>query len=166
MKKITIISALFLSALIYKTADAQISLNVNIGAQPAWGPVGYDYVENYYMPDIDVYYDVPNHQYVYFNNNTWVRSRALPARYSNYNIYNGYKVVVNEPRPWLRADVIRTKYVGYKGRHDQVIIRNSKDVKYVNHWKPGKGPKGHKGPAGGPGRGHGPGKGHGKGHKH
>lgn len=158
MKKITLISALFLSALLFKSADAQISVNVNIGAQPAWGPVGYDYVENYYLPDIDVYYDVPAHQYVYLNNNVWVRSRALPARYANYNIYNGYKVVINEPRPWLRADVIRTKYVGYKGRRDQVIIRNSKDVKYVNYWKPGKGPK--------PGKGGHPGKGHGKGHKH
>jgi len=160
MKKITLIAATILSSLAFTTANAQISLNVNIGSQPAWGPVGYDYVENYYLPDIDTYYDVPNHQYVYFDNNSWVRSRTLPARYANYNINNSYKVVVNEPRPWTRPDVYRTKYVTYKGRHDQVIIRNSADVKYKEHWKPGKGPKGPK-PGHGPG-GHGPGKGHGK----
>jgi len=168
MKKITLIAATLFSSLLYTAAQAQISVNVNIGSQPVWGPVGYDYVENYYLPDIDTYYDVPNRQYVYLDNNTWIRSRALPARYASYNIYNSYKVVVNEPQPWRRANVIRTKYVGYKGRHDQVIIRNSHDVKYVKHLKPGKGP-GH-----GPGNGHhpgpphgpGPGKGHGKGHKH
>jgi len=169
MKKITLIAATILSSLLYTTANAQISLNVNIGSQPAWGPVGYDYVENYYLPDIDTYYDVPSHQYVYLDNNVWVRSRALPARYANYNIYNGYKVVVNEPRPWKRADVYRTKYVSYKGRKDQVIIRNSADVKYKEHWKPGKGPKGHgpgKGNGVGPGKGHGGGPGKGHGNKH
>nr|WP_294793689.1 hypothetical protein [uncultured Mucilaginibacter sp.] len=160
MKKITLIAATILSSLLYTSANAQISLNVNIGSQPAWGPVGYDYVENYYLPDIDVYYDVPAHQYVYLNNNVWIRSRALPARYANYNVYNGYKVVINEPRPWKRADVYRTKYVGYKGRKDQVIIRNSSDVKY-------KGGNGH-GNENGPGKGNGggPGKGKGHGNKH
>ena len=161
MKKITLIAATLLGSLLYTSANAQISVNVNIGAQPAWGPVGYDYVENYYLPDIDAYYDVPNHQYVYLNNNVWVHSRVLPARYANYNIYNGYKVVINEPQPWRRANVIRTKYVGYKGRHDQVIIRNSKDVKYINRGGPGNGN------GNGPGKGHGNGKGNGgpgKGH--
>ena len=160
MKKITLIAATIVSSLLYTSAHAQISVNVNIGSQPAWGPVGYDYVENYYLPDIDVYYDVPNHQYVYLNNNAWVRSRVLPARYANYNIYNSYKVVINEPQPWRRADVVRTRYVTYKGRHDQVIIRNSHDVKYVNYWKPGKGPGKAHHPGGGPGHGKA------KGHKH
>ena len=105
MRKITFIAATIFSSLLYTSAQAQISLNVNIGSQPAWGPVGYDYVENYYMPDIDTYYDVPNHQYVYLNNNVWVRSRTLPSRYATYNINNGYKVVINEPQPWKRADV-------------------------------------------------------------
>lgn len=163
MKKILLSAAILLSCMLFKTAEAQISLNVNIGSQPAWGPVGYDRADYYYMPDIDTYYDVPAHQYIYYNNNAWVRSSRLPVVYNNYNIYNGYKVVINDTRnPWERANVYRTKYKGFKGRHDQVIIRNSNDVKYVNHWKPGKGPKG---PGNGPGKGHGgPGKGNGKGH--
>jgi hypothetical protein len=165
MKKITLIAATLLGSLLYTSANAQISLNVNIGSQPAWGPVGYDYVENYYLPDIDVYYDVPNQQYVYLNNNVWVRSRALPARYASYNINNGYKVVINEPQPWRRASVYRTKYVTYKGRHDQVIIRNSKDVKYVNRGGPGNGNGNASDNGNGKGKGNGgPGKGHGNKH--
>jgi hypothetical protein len=170
MKKITLIAATFLSSLLYLSASAQVSVNVNIGSQPSWGPVGYDYVENYYLPDIDVYYDVPSRQYVYLNNNVWIRSRALPARYANYNIYNGYKVVINEPQPWRRANVIRTKYVKYKGRKDQVIIRNSRDVKYKADFKSNKGsgggPGNSNGNGPGNGRGNGKGNGNGKGHKH
>jgi hypothetical protein len=34
-------------------------------------------------------------QFVYFGNNRWVRSRYLPRQYRNYDLYNGYKVVLN-----------------------------------------------------------------------
>ena len=134
MKKIIITAAIFLSCIAYKSADAQISLSINIGSQPAWGPTGYDHADYYYMPDIDTYYDVPAHQYVYLENNTWVRRASLPSRYSNYNLYNGYKVVVNEPSPWNRATVYRTKYANYRGRTGQTIIRDSRDVKYRNYY--------------------------------
>jgi hypothetical protein len=157
MKKIILFAGLLFSSLAFK-AQAQVSLNINIGSQPDWGPVGYDHVDYYYLPDIDAYYDVPAHRYVYYDNNAWVRRSYLPARYSNFNVYNSYKVVVNEPRPWTRADVYRTKYVNYKGRHDQVIIRDSRDDKYKDHWK-GKPGKGH---FKGKGKGHD--KGHGRGH--
>ena len=134
MKKIIITTAIFFSLLTAKVATAQISFNINIGSQPAWGPVGYDHADYYYMPDIDSYYDVPNHQYVYYDNNTWVRRASLPQRYSNYNVYNGYKVVVNDRDPWTRNDVYRNKYASYRGRTGQTVIRDSRDVKYANYW--------------------------------
>jgi hypothetical protein len=132
MKKIIIAAAILVSGFAFNNkAEAQISLNVNIGSQPDWGPVGYDRADYYYMPDIDTYYSVPTREYVYLNDNRWIRSRTLPSRYSNYNVYNNYKVVINEPNPWERATVYRTRYASYKGRHDQVIIRNSKDAKFT-----------------------------------
>ncbi|MES2269005.1 MAG: hypothetical protein V4520_19730 [Bacteroidota bacterium] len=173
MKKIIITAAIFFSCIAYKSANAQISLNINIGSQPEWGPVGYDRADYYYMPDIDTYYDVPAHQYVYLENNSWVRRASLPPRYSNYNLYNGYKVVVNEPRPWRNATVYRTKYANYKGHNGQTIIRDSRDVKYVNHWKGNGRPTRvvehkrvvkYKGNKGNHGNGHGNGNGHGRGH--
>jgi len=137
MKKLILSAAILLSCLMYKTASAQvgISLGVNIGSQPDWGPVGYDHADYYYMPDIDTYYYVPTHQYVYYDNNVWVHRTYLPARYRNYNLYSGYKVVINGRDPWLRNDVYRTRYYGYRGRHDQVIIRNSRDARYAHHWR-------------------------------
>src|SRR5581483_6894275 len=136
MKKSIFTAALILSCLSFKLADAQIHLNVgiNIGAQPEWGPVGYDHADYYYMPDIGVYYDVPAHVYVYPVNGVWVRRTYLPYRYRDYDLYHGYKVVVNEPRPWIHDDVYRVRYAGYRGRHDQVIIRDSRDERYRNHW--------------------------------
>ena len=134
MKKL-FFAALFVSALAFKPAQAQISisLGLNIGSQPDWGPVGYDHAEYYYMPDIDMYYDVPNRQYIYLNGRTWTRTTVLPARYANYDLYHGYKVVVNEPKPYLRASVYRAKYARYKNVRTQTIIRDSRDVKYTRY---------------------------------
>ena len=134
MKKIILIATIFLALLTSsKNSQAQVSigLNVNIGSQPVWGPVGYDYVDYYYMPDIDVYYYVPRHQYIYLSSGRWIFAASLPVRYRSYDIYSGYKVVINEPRPYLRADVYRQRYAPYRGRRNaQVIIRNSDEPKY------------------------------------
>jgi hypothetical protein len=181
MKKILFTAVLVISCLSFRIADAQVGfrLNINIGNQPDWGPTGYDHVDYYYMPDVDAYYDVPTHQYVYYENNAWVHRTYLPARYRNYDVYNGYKVVVNRPNPWLKNTYYRNTYAKYKGRGGQNIIRDSRDVKYKEHWKGnnGRGPGGNngRGPGGNNGRGpgdrddhrdngdHGGGNGHGNG---
>ena len=118
-------------SVISKPAAAQVSVNINIGSQPTWGPVGYDYVEYYYLPDIETYYYVPKRQFVYLSNGRWVFVTSLPARYRSYNLYNGYKVVINEPRPYLKFKTHKVTYAKYKGNNGrQVIIRNSNDPKY------------------------------------
>ncbi|HVW95381.1 MAG TPA: hypothetical protein VHA56_05405 [Mucilaginibacter sp.] len=136
MKKVIFMAALIFGCLSIKNADAQISvsLGLNIGSQPDWGPVGYDHAEYYYMPDIDTYYDVNSHQYVYLSNNVWIHRPYLPARYRNYDRYHSYKVVVNERNPWERNKYYRSKYAGYKGRKGQPVIRDSHEAKYQDHW--------------------------------
>jgi len=118
-------------------AQVSLSIGFNLGIQPAWGPTGYDYVENYYLPDIDVYYNVPLHRYYYYSRGGWRYSSYLPSRYNNYDFYNSYKVVVNDKRPWRNHDSYRNKYASYKGQHDQQPIRDSRDSKYyVNKYHP------------------------------
>jgi hypothetical protein len=136
MKKYLFAAALLLCCFSFKPASAQIhlSIGVNIGAQPEWGPVGYDHADFYYMPDIGVYYDVPAHQYVYMSHNVWVRQAYLPDRWRGYDVYHGYKVVINRPEPWRHDADYRVKYAGYRGRRDQGIIRDSHDDHYRNHW--------------------------------
>jgi hypothetical protein len=137
MKKIIFGAVLLLSSFMFKTADAQlkINLNLNIGSQPDWGPVGYDHVEYYYLPDIDAYYYVPGHYYVIQQGNSWIHATTLPARFRNYNLYTGYKVVVNQQDPWRNQAAIRAKYARFKGRKGQAAIRDSHDKKYQNHWR-------------------------------
>ena len=127
MKKILLLSTILAAGLLmYKPAGAQFRANINIGVQPEWGPSGYDYAENYYLPDVEAYYSVPRHQFVYFDHGNWVFSSSLPGRYENYNLYSGYKVVMNERNPWFHFKDHRNQYAGYRFRHDQVVIRDGR----------------------------------------
>jgi hypothetical protein len=131
MKKSIAIIVLVTVMLMHSDVKAQINLNVNIGSQPLWGPTGYDHVEYYYLPDIETYYSVPKHQYIYQNNGNWVFANSLPTRYANYDVYNGYKVVINEPTPYLNFNTHKVKYAKYKNSGGkQMVIRNSNDQKY------------------------------------
>ena len=128
MKKIFLLIVLVSAGLFSNYANAQV--NVNLGLQPAWGPVGYNHVDYYYLPDVDAYYYVPNKKFIYLNNGNWIHSNALPVRYSNYNLYNGYKVVLNEPTPYLRYANHKIVYAKYKGNNGkQVAIKNAKGPK-------------------------------------
>lgn len=121
---------LFFGFISGKPAQAQISVNINISSQALWGPVGYDYVEYYYLPEADVFYYVSTGQFVYWTNNVWVFESYLPSYYT-VNLYNTYKVVVNEPKPYLQHNVYITKYKKYKhGGPKQAVIRDSNDSKY------------------------------------
>ena len=130
MKKQIFIFAFVITTCFGYVATAQVGVEFNDAVQPMWGPVGYDHVDYYFLPDIDAYYDVPHKQYVYFDNGTWVTRPDLPSAYADYNLYNGYKIVVNKPSPWLHNDKYQAKYERYKNRHDQKIIRDSHENKY------------------------------------
>jgi hypothetical protein len=101
-----------------------------VDRQPVWGPTGYDHVEFYYLPDIDVYYNVPQQKYFYNERGRWISRSYLPSRYRDFNLYNSYKVVINEPRPYRNNKTHREQYASFKGRHDQQPIRDSRDTKY------------------------------------
>jgi len=137
MKKLIFTAVILFGCLSFKAADAQVTISAgfNIGDQPEWGPVGYDHAQYYYMPEIGAYYDVPAHQYVYYENNVWVHRRMLPPRYRNWDRYHGYKAVINERNPWERNEQFRARYANYSNRHDQQIIRESRDARYRNHYR-------------------------------
>lgn len=117
---------------------SQAGVTINLGQQPQWGPVEHDYVEYYYMPEYDLYYHAPQSQFVYLKGNTWVSVNSLPAHYSHVNLFNTYKVVINEPRPYLKHAYYSNHYKAYKGQHSkQVLIRDSKDPKYAKGKKKG-----------------------------
>jgi len=98
---------------ILTSSQAQVSVNVNIGAAPAWAPVGYEEVEYYYLPDIGVYYDRPRAVYIYPANGRWVRVKKLPPAYRGYNPYRGHTVVLTDYHgnaPYTLYEVHKVKY--------------------------------------------------------
>ncbi|MBS7254165.1 hypothetical protein [Flavobacterium branchiicola] len=117
MKKLVFASVLFMSVFF---AQAQVSINVNIGTPPNWGPQGNDNSRYYYLPDIDVYYDVNQSQFIYDNNGKWTRDKRLPSTCRHYDLYSGYKVVLNDYRgntPYSYHKNHRAEYPkGYHGK--------------------------------------------------
>jgi hypothetical protein len=174
MKRIVFIltAVCLVAGLPVSSSRAQVNVNVNIGSQPLWGPAGYDVVEYYYLPDLQLYYYVPSHQFIYLNSGNWVFVNTLPARYRGYNLYSGYKVVINDPKPYLHFDTHKVMYAKYKGaKGKQMVIRDSRDPKYfVVKGHPGNAKGHYKSPGGGKSGGNqggvnqGKGQGHGQGH--
>lgn len=133
MRKV-LFSGIMILAFIFTlgTSKAQVSLSVNIGVQPEWGPEGYDYVDYYYMPEYEAYYYVPERKFVYLDGSRWIFATTLPRRFGTVNLFSTYKVVVNEPKAYMHFDDDKVKYSKYKGNGgNQVVIRDSKNPKYA-----------------------------------
>jgi hypothetical protein len=130
MKKLILLFALFISGFFFQASFAQVTIRVNISSQPIWGPVGYDHVDYYYLPDMDMYYYVPRHKFIYMENGHWISRSGLPPRYKNYDMYNARKVVVNEPRPYLHHQYYRERYESSDGPSNQKLIRDSRESRY------------------------------------
>lgn len=151
MKTLKLI-AIGLFFLVTSASQAQVSVSVNIGTPPLWGPAGYAAVDYYYLPDVQAYYDIRASQFIYFGSGRWIRSRNLPRQYRNYDLYNGYKVVLNDYHgrtPYTYYKQHKSKYYkGYKGKPQKSIgNRNNKQYYNDNHdngnHKQGNGNKGH-----------------------
>ena len=134
MKKIIVIMSVFTAVLFAGKSQAQISVSINIGSQPAWGPSGYNHVDYYYLPDINTYYNVATAQYIYLVNSRWHFAKQLPERYHNYNIYNSYKVVVNRQHPYQNNRYDMQHYSQYKGHAGQPMLRDNRDYKNMQHY--------------------------------
>lgn len=127
------------------TMQSQVSVNVNFGTPPVWAPADRIEVQYYYLPEVDVYYDVPAQRFIYIRNGSWYRSAALPAKYRGYNLRGANIVYLTDYRGNAPYKFHKTHKVKYGKRGNVYVV---KDAKHKGH----------------PGKGHG--KGHGKGKKH
>ncbi|GHE34749.1 hypothetical protein [Sphingobacterium griseoflavum] len=119
-------------------ASAQVNVQINIGSQPAWGPVGYDYVRYYYLPEMDIYYDVVGRRYTYPHGRRWVTTRTLPRRYRHVDMHRTYKVVLNNSQPWRNHHNIRKQYGHYAHNHSQRVLRDHRGHEKHLRKKPAK----------------------------
>lgn len=108
-----------LTLLITGISYGQVTVTLNVGSPPLWGPAGYADVQYYYLPDVQAYYDVHSSMFIYQSAGVWICRTYLPTRYRNYDLYNGYKVVITDYRghtPYRYYKSHRTKYArGYRG---------------------------------------------------
>jgi len=146
MKTLKLITLGIMMIFASNSMNAQVSINVNLGMQPSWGPVGYTSVNYYYLPDIQAYYDIRASQFIYINGGTWIRNSHLPRQYRNYDLNHGYKVVLNDyhgSRPYTNYKYDKKKYYkGYKGS-PQKSIGSSRNGHGNNGHKESKGNNGH-----------------------
>ncbi len=135
-------------------AKSQFSMSLNFGTPPLWGPAGYAEASYYYLPDVEAFYDVHSTMFIYYSGGVWIHRANLPARYKDYDLYGGYKVVMKDyhgKKPYSHFKEYKSKYGrGYNG-HDQKNIGE----------RPAKGNPGGKNPHG---NGHGNGENQGQGH--
>jgi hypothetical protein len=117
MKKALLTTAMVMCAFLFMNetkAQVRFGLNINLGGRSSLGISSGNYAGNYYYyPEIDSYYDIPNRQFVYMEDGNWRSGVSLPYAYHDYDLNRGYKVVVNEARPYMHADVYRQKYSSY-----------------------------------------------------
>ncbi len=134
MKTIKLI-AVGIILLVSSSMQAQVSVNVNIGTAPSWGPAGYSNIDYYYLPDVQAYYDIRASQFIYFGHGRWVRSRYLPRQYRNYDLNRGYKVVLHDyhgHRPYRNFHNDRKRYyVGYRGEYQRTVGQRYNDRRYA-----------------------------------
>jgi hypothetical protein len=129
MRKMVLLAAV--AACTWFAAPAQISFSLNIGAQPAWGPVGYDYADYYYLPEADCYYDIGANLFVYREGPYWRRAAMLPSRFGYVDLYRTHKVVINHVRdPWMNHNYYYGHYRGYAHSYNQYAIRDAQDRRY------------------------------------
>ncbi len=113
---------LFFSAI---AVQAQMTVNVDTGSPPPWGPVGYTDARYYYLPDVESYYDVHATMFICFVEGAWVHRAHLPSRYKRYDLYKGYKVVITDyhgSAPYANFKEHKAKYAkGYHGPKQKTI---------------------------------------------
>ncbi len=137
-----IVRAFFLGIILLFSLNvkAQVSVNVNIG--PLWGPVGYTDVRYYYLPDVQAYYDIQTAMFIYYEGGVWIHRNYLPTRYSNYDLYSGYKVVMINyygNTPYVNYNAYKTNYPkGYHVSSQKTIGEHpgNGSTKTISHNKP------------------------------
>lgn len=82
---------------------------------PAWAPIHSAGVRYYYLPDIETYYDMLDNNFVYLEQGQWHFNATLPYHYNNYDLYNGYAIVLNSNvyQPWTHHQRYIANYPRY-----------------------------------------------------
>lgn len=136
MKKIYLTAAFIAASFsIYQSASAQVSIHINLGgSRPQAQPIIYDNAdEYYYYPDLNVYFNLASHRYMYMDGNHWLNATQMPVAYRNYNMNNMRRVSINQHDAYLQNDRHRQLY--NNGRNEYArgpVNNNNRDRNFDN----------------------------------
>ncbi|MDD2799476.1 MAG: hypothetical protein PHV20_12870 [Bacteroidales bacterium] len=110
---------------------------------PIWAPTYYSGVRYYYFPDLELYYDLSNQDFIFLNDGRWYFSRELPPFYSQYDLNNAFVVSLNVKvyQPWRHhqyyvSNYPRYYYKNFYGREKYRVRgfnENEKSAIYYKH---------------------------------
>jgi hypothetical protein len=103
--------------------------NLELVSPPSWGPAGYPDARYYYLPDVESYYDIYAEQFICNIDGGWLHRTRLPSPNRHYNLYDGYKVVMEDylgSAPYKFFADQKEKYpIGYRGPVQKNIGKKS-----------------------------------------
>lgn len=122
MKKIkvfTVIAATFLLAVFIFTScgtyNYGTAANQTYYENPQWAPDYYQGTRYYYFPDIECYYDIADHDFIFLNNGQWIYVQSISPFYPSFDLYDSYIVVININvyQPWMHHQYYNSHYPKY-----------------------------------------------------
>jgi hypothetical protein len=111
------VASIFFLCISNITVSAQIPQEgVNV-VPPPWAPYyeNVNMVRYYYIPDIECYYDVWNHEFVYLEDGSWMFGATLPSVYSWLDLNTAFIVLLdyNVFEPWMHFHYYVSHYPRY-----------------------------------------------------
>ncbi|MDN3656595.1 hypothetical protein QWZ08_13200 [Ferruginibacter paludis] len=84
-------------------------------SNPSWAPPYSEGVRYYYLPDIEVYYDLSDPEFIYLDNGQWSFSPLLPPIYAGYDLFNSFVISLqwNVYQPWMHHQYYVAHYPRY-----------------------------------------------------
>jgi hypothetical protein len=132
-----VVSLLFAGCVPMSYVAEEPEANANV-VVPAWAPPydGAQFVKYYYLPDIDVYYDVWNHEFVYLQDGSWMFASSLPQMYGGFDLYNSFIVVLDHSvyEPWMHHHYYVSHYPRYY-YHSVYNVTDTRDIRGFNENK-------------------------------
>ncbi len=118
-------------------ASEEPGINVSL-IVPAWAPPyqNAQLVKYYYLPDIEVYYDVSNQEFVYLQDGSWMFSSSLPPIYAGFDLYNSFVVMLDSRvyEPWMHHHYYVSHYPRYY-YHSVYNVTDTRDLRGFNENK-------------------------------
>jgi hypothetical protein len=120
---VTFIFFLGMSTITVSAQGAREGVNV---VPPPWAPYyeNVNMVRYYYIPDIECYYDVWNHEFAYLEDGSWMFGATLPPVYSWLDLNTAFIVLLDNDvfEPWMHFHYYLSHYPRYYYR---TVYRNN-----------------------------------------